>query len=616
MSSTWHPATHPAESGSGTASSAAQAPTAADADRDVRRSSVLRLVADDLARLVAASEDGFTAFGVRLERALLCLTRLSAGAGAALAAVDEGSLGARLAQVRVCVDETPALLRASDDRLDALLERVAATLALLDELRTHNRAFLRLVRTLRALAVSARVESVRLGDGGVDFEQLSQAVRRLAGDITERSSGVAARAQRLAGEVQTSGETLSNVRSGLDAELGGSLGALREALYAMARQGATSRELGAVLQADVAALGRDVGSAVEATQYQDITRQRLEHAGDTLRATHAALGDGETLRRRVATVAKLQCEQLRAAEKDFSTAMLDVTTAAADAVTRARVVGQTVERLGGDGAGRASLARIRDALDRLTRGVRRSAEAGEDVSLGIAETIALASEIAGQVEGIDAIGEDLRLIALNAITQASDTGTAGRALAVIAREISEQSSHARTLTRDLSAHLRRVGEEASSLDQGAEAFARGAREGADELVGRLAPFVESLSQVDDDFRRGVDEVSGVLGELTAAIAALDDGLGFHRRFGDEVRRAVERLDDVARDAPGRAAWCPDDEAWLESLGLSTRYTMHSQRSVHAAVVFGAPQAGTAGTANAAAGPDFGGDGLGDNVELF
>jgi hypothetical protein len=591
---------------------------AAGAGGDLRGLSVLAGVGDELERLVTSSERGFTAFGERLERALRCAGRVSAGAAAALAAVDDATLGERLQAVHACVDETPAVLAESSARLERLLATVGESLGLLDELRFHERSFGRLVRTVRSLAVNARVESTRMGAAGRDFEQLSEAVRQLSVDIGTRSRKVAELAQRLAAEMRASGAAVRRVRDQRDAELERALAALREALGQLARHGAATRAAGAALHAAAAELNREVGTAVAATQFQDITRQRLEHVRDTLRASHEGIGGAAPLagRQRAATVAGLQREQLRSAGRDFGRAMADVTEAAAWAGTLAREIGQTVERLGADATGGGPLVRVRAALDALAGGVRRSAAAGEQVSEGIAAAIGLAGEIAGQVSGIDAIGEHLRLIALNAIVHAnaSDTNGTERALAVIAREMGDQAAHARTLTRELSAHLRRVGESAEALDRGAEGFARGAREGADRIVRGLAPVVDALGEADEGFQRGLEAVRDVLEELSGAIGALDAGLAFHRTLQTAIDRAVARLEPVGgRGEPH--TWSTEDESWLEGLGLSTRYTMTSQRAVHAAVVRGAEIArAPSATAGGPAGPDD--DGLGGNVELF
>ena len=178
---------------------------------------------------------------------------------------------------------------------------------------------------------------------------------------------------------------------------------------------------------------------------------------------------------------------------------------------------------------------------------------------------------------------------------------------------------ARTRTGAVSDTLRKVTEVTESLSHGIDTDVRVIVEEVDGLIGEIRNLLGSVRTVNEVLLDLLGRIDGAVQTLSHDIDLATGVMTVHETSAAVIDEVLAEIDGVAREvrpfAPATSAHAKE----LRLRELADRYTMHSERKVHDALVAGkgakaapAPELFAAPAAMAAAGDD----GLGDNVELF
>ena len=527
-----------------------------------------------------------------------------------------------------------ALIDAALTVLESFRQEIGA---LTDELRRqheeigqvrHNGAQLeRAIAPLRIVDTLFRIEAAGLPpDMQTAFSALTQEIAGL--DLRVRETfqrhfeALGTTRQALASAV----EHLSAQRSDHDrlaaeqhAAMRRSLASLEEEIAWLRRR--DERSAGLVEQVD-----RDTNAIVVGLQYQDITRQKLEHVIAAIGAM-AARTDGKIDRTTVAFIehaTRLEASQLNAIEDE-----LRLATETIDDGAR-KVVAQ-LERLEGDGFG---VADCRATASRVEATVATLLAMLEQLRAPMQRAAANAASAARAVESFGGITADLgdtirdltwgiRLIALNAQVQAAQVERCD-GLEVLARHtylVSEETSrYGETLGRDLAALAERLG----GVVRRAETFTLQTAATRERLDADATRVVAALTAQRDVAVTALERFSPLFGQIRDYARRLVKGAALAAVDREPLRRAEADLRAVA-------TWCAERSAnrngdagvRAEFERLQRQYTMASERQIHEAVLNGAradgQNGGPEGTEKpmpAAPAAAAAGGALGDNVELF
>ncbi|MFW6243728.1 MAG: hypothetical protein ACOC15_01165 [Desulfovibrionales bacterium] len=161
------------------------------------------------------------------------------------------------------------------DYLRRTLESVHALERLMAEFR-------QVVRNLRMMGVSTRIESARMDEGSRGFETIAEELEQLAQNVVTHTYRIQGETKALSGRVARAQEGLGQILSlqkqcadGFFSSISRDIGRL-EAMEVKAA--ATASELAGRMEE----IGSSVGEMVSSIQFHDITRQRVEHVEEAL----------------------------------------------------------------------------------------------------------------------------------------------------------------------------------------------------------------------------------------------------------------------------------------------------------------------------------------------
>jgi methyl-accepting chemotaxis protein len=256
-------------------------------------------------------------------------------------------------------------------------------------------------------------------------------------------------------------------------------------------------------------------------------------------------------------------------------------------------------------SGASFLARLRTDVAKIIATLNENGEANHRLLMAVESVVATISDLATFVGGIDEIGVDIDLLALNAQIRAVQTGSDGAALGVLAEAVRSLSDNARDQTVSVSGTLTHISTIAQGLGR-AEVDGDGE---LDEMVEKLGALLDSLAGMDGQVTSLVNLMEGATNGVEMEIKSLISGITVHERMESGLDRVVAGLAEIEREAGklGPATGENHDTAYLKQ--LEQRYTMRKERSIHHFIIH----------ANGPAvpflhnGPE---GGLGENVELF
>ena len=279
--------------------------------------------------------------------------------------------------------------------------------------------------------------------------------------------------------------------------------------------------------------------------------------------TDASEGTGEHLRL-VGDVSDLQIAQLHYAREELVSAVnniLDNLSALADLV--AEMARETSKMAGAaDETGHSFLTGVEAGFSSVTSALETYGEADRELSLAMGSVGGMLGEMSAHTGNIEAIGEKIKLIALNATVKACHIGDEGATLGVLAEAIHQLSVETRQRTENASEALRSITSASESLcaavnadgtDKGGEmAFVgealrtqlqtlQNVNQGIVSLLTRMNLDGRSLSE---DIRKTIDEVNvhrRVDQVISNVVSGLEEIVAYSRSKGsDERPRQTER----------------------------------------------------------------------------
>lgn len=529
-------------------------------------------------------------------------------------------LGARIegGQKRsaVLAQEAAALLASNHDesseqivmRLQMLTERCALWLdetcrqtqeicAILEELRRDvsmlqgpREGLGKVVKILQSLRVATRIEAARSHGHGALV--LGQELQGLSLTMQEKIDFIGERCEVLVTLLQRALQVEQQAQEGSLAAARAEIGQTRQLLAGIASRCVRASDQTALLQRHSCELSASFGELVAALQFQDITRQRLQHIAQTLQELSArAEAEADAV---LGRLCHLQHEQLHWATDEF--------TAAVDRLeANLRRMASEVQRLASDtgaavmaGSGEqcACVAPSLQAVSECLQTVQTTHLAASQALFAVTRAV---GDVASLTDEVEQLGEEMQLLAQNAAISAAHGAQYGAGLTVIADNIQKLAEDAGRHAQTLTSRCRQVSIRSGALDDLDQNY--GGRDAElDTLLAEACALLERLRSTGISLDQQVETLGSqaqeMAGDLQQALAEFDVQRRFIEAVGPVLAglRALASTADIDKES---------DRLLLDQLQL--RYTMMSQRHIHQEVMEG--EAG-------------GGHELGDNVELF
>ncbi|MFZ4438333.1 MAG: hypothetical protein ACOYOS_07900 [Syntrophales bacterium] len=519
-----------------------------------------------------------------------------------------------------------------------------------DGIRNQLGSFDKTVKSLHVLCNFIRIESARLGERSEGFDALSDDIRKLGLMVASKAMNLTGRSSSISVLIRKHLEMAAGFSSRQKDQGKEILNRAQQNLSALTdryqRSSATLKEIANRW----VNISKNIGEIVSSLQFHDITRQRLEHAGEALTelgvgAAGSVLPAGVSgalprwagkkglLSKRAATLfapCEIQVAQLRHAQTDLTAAMLRLKTHMREIAADSVGMSQEIRKLAGNANGKSSsfLSELEKELASLLTAMSDYMEINREYAASIAHVQATVGDMSLFIKDIEVIGIEMRMISLNACIRAARIGNDGVVLGVLAEAIHQLSTDTAEQIEAISGSLIVITTEAGSLSTDADhqRFQQGQIR-KEEMTDQVRALLAPLHRMDE-------EISVLLTRIDTAGSALSEdieravlGITVQERMGDGIEGVVSGLDQLIREMRDIV---PEAEQETQRRGLAAlaeRYTMEQERLVHQAVAASVPvlaassfvanvEGKSEGSEDTSAEAAASQEDLGDNVELF
>ena len=525
-----------------------------------------------LALLAAGLDTQFLRAGTTLAAAVAVIDRLIGGLDDIVAALDERTAGAAVADLRRVANELATL----PERQVARAGRMSGVAAIARTLDDH---VLDMHETLRILSIYGM--NIKIAASGEDqFVGFVEGMSVKLGVGEQQLAGFMAQLKALmasVASVQQADRLLAAERDRVDPEIPTRLARDAAALSAHLVGVAT-------LARRVASIARSVQGKVAvvlgALQVGDSTRQRLEHVVSTLQLVEAHAVDRPSDPAVVGHIDRLLAAQIEATILDFvrdTTAMLtSLADLGPDTVNLQKLVAEQ-----GDDGGRDFLTRLEQGItdvDRITTRLRDADHRSRTMVAIITDTVA---DLSARLVSVQGIRVNVQDIATNMRLLCRRHGTTGRAVSVIAKEVDHYASRLGCVTGNVALAIDDLGGIQASLrtDVGTGTDPadgeNGGRDMGDTLTSALAVIREACQRTEHVTTEGGDDAR----QLTDMLVDIGVELKRELAVADVMQAAADTL--ACRTPP-----VPLTEESAATLALllpeiGRFYTMVQERVVHA-----------------------------------
>ena len=571
-------------------------------------STVLGGVAAELGVVSRTTEDEFLAIGGRLQEFYQRGTGISGLASEMVGEVAGDHVTRAMQDLGEMLEEMGRYVGHAQSEIGGSADTLREILVLLDHVSEPLSGFKKVNKVLRMLGISTKIESARLGQSAAGFDTLASDVGDLSVQVNDKAAVILRRkdelaraiAQTLAGVLNSGAQQHDQVRAIL-AKTRGSL----EALTAInARCSSSVADVSAVSDE----VSRNIGDVVMSMQAHDMVRQQIEHVEQALCELKQGLASGLAGADDAARICELQSAQLSHAAAELDAAVRTIIDSLREIARKQSGLSAQTSGMAGiaDQAGGSFFSEMEHDISVVSCALLESSKVNRSLCAAMGSVAQTVGDIATFVGDIEKIGEEIKLIALNAQIKSAYTGEEGAALGVLAEAIQRLSIDAIDHTGAVSGTLQEISRVTERLSEGVGAEATGLETEVHAMVAKLSTLLDVLRLVNENLRRSLCRMDDTVALLSSEIEQVTAGITVHRKVSQVLDGAVARLGGIIREARS-SGLAQANGSNLDD--LASRYTMQSERKIHQSMM-----QGTAGGVQPTAAPLD--NGLGDNVEFF
>lgn len=542
-------------------------------------STTLGGVSAELGVISGATEDEFLSIGARLQDFYQRGAGISTLASEMVGEVAGEHVTTAMDGLGEMLDTMGRYVGRANGEIEASAGTLREILKLLEDVSGPLSGFKKVNKVLRMLGISTKIESSRLGQSAAGFESLASDVSDLSVQVNDKAAVILARKDELS---RTIGQTLTGVLDSGAQQHNQVLAILdktRVSLESLTAINLRCSSAAAGISAVSDEVSRKIGDVVMSMQAHDIVRQQIEHVEQTLDELQQRLAADRAGADEAAGICELQTAQLRHAAGALNHAVQTIIESLREvAKNQSGLSAQTSGMAGvADQAGGSFFTEMEKDISVVSDALVESSKVNRSLCVAMGAVADTVGEIANFVGDIEKIGEEIKLIALNAQIQSACTGEEGAALGVLAEAIQRLSIDAIDHTGALSGTLQAIIGVTKRLNDGVCVETSGLESEVHGMVAKLTGLLDVLQLVNQTLRRSLGRMDQEVARLSADIETVTSGITVQHKVSRVLERSVEGLAGIIGEARQIA---PSSGSSINLDEIARRYTMQSQRNIH------------------------------------
>ena len=595
---------------------------AAETSTTIRRYSTnLNFLSGMITGFNGNSEKVFLEIGNKLRRFLTVSDQSTKLATRASEAISDEILQNGINELNSFLNDFSTYLNLSINEIQNDKKELQKILPSIESISFQLSGFDKIVKQLRMLGISTKIESARMGSEDHGFYALSETVDKLSGQINEKAVTILKKSNELVAELNKTILNLTKLEFDKKVQSESIFLNTQKSLQVFNSKHTERIEKTEIVFENSKKVYEKINEVVISIQFHDITRQRLEHINQAFSELtdkiNSFLTSDDTeptqLYSTIHNICGLQAVQLANTMEDFKNAVSSIkeNLVAVGASANQILVNTSLLLDEEDLSKKSSLRKVQEELGSILVGLNKNIDIGNELSKSISAVVRVVDDLSKYVMEIEEIGSEIEIIALNARVKAARTGSNGSALGVLSETIQKLSVDAKSQTNATAEILNFISQESKNLRISVESGSyrddnekmMKDTEGISDLTNKLINLEKGASIYLDELRSNINALHNEIYEATEQI-----------QVGEEAQTLMEDstsgLNEIITDINKKGITSSGHEEFTQN--LMKKYTMNTERKIHQNFTGISRNNGfTEINKNANTG-----NSLGDNIELF
>ena len=477
--------------------------------------------------------------------------------------------------------------------------------------------FSKIVKHLKMLGISTKIESVRIGSDEQGFYTLAENVDKLSSLISEKSKSISNKSIILNKTILLAIENLKKLSTQQTEHSDSILNHTTHSIGDLKSRYSQCSDKVLKISSGSKMIGQNVQNLVTSIQFHDITRQQMEHVKEVISEQITMLEDSltgissmddDSILETVTYVCELQSAQLNSSADGFYSAVSEI-------VSNLKNIEYNIECIFAescvllsekDKSGKSSLRSIQQGLASISQNLKENTEIGNNLTNSIINVVTIVDELSKNVEEIQSVGDEIEIIALNSRVKAARAGINGSALGVLSEAIQKLSIDSRNQSVGTTNLLKGISSSSEKLRASIQSFAEVERKNQiSEIDNRIFKLIDSTITIEIEATNLVEKLQAIVSRLKKEINSAVENLNIHEFVKSISGEIIKDLAVITSGYSGGDRSSASREA--KTREFLNKYTMHSERNIHQSYT-------TSGKVNNKT--DGNSVGFDDNIELF
>lgn len=460
---------------------------------------------------------------------------------------------------------------------------------ILNEISEKTIYFQYIVKHLRILGISTKIESARLGADEQGFNTLADNVDNLSVKINDRSYAIKEKLIILLKSACDARTTIMNLAGMEHKNSNLILANSKKSLDSLVSQYKRSNSEVSKLSARSKKISNDIGQVVISIQYHDITKQQLEHVREAFK--NLSLQNEHNIRENVNKFSdeeslNLIYNTLRVQDAQINHSKDDLCQATEKMLDSLSNIGKNVSGIYSELSGifeegnqqqSSVLHEIEKNLTSVSENLTKNSKVETDLLLSIESVSKTINELTSFVDDIDDIGTEIELIALNASIKAVHTGENGAPMGIIAESIQNLSKEAKEQTTIIIEALSKVTVISNQLNtELASTASNNSGKDLEKMTGNISTLLQLINKHDNENKINLVKIKNNVGQLFKDIEISISEINIHTKFTQFVKNLSQELDTIMNEY----ILCDKNSHKSDNFkNIQKKYTMQSERDI-------------------------------------
>lgn len=469
--------------------------------------------------------------------------------------------------------------------------------------------FKTIIKTLKMLGISTRIESSRLTEEGIGFSTLADNVESLSSLIEQKTLNINDKAKELMKIFTDSINVMEILISQINETISFIDTEIKTGIYETECKQKKDRTVISNVTAEFNDIVKEMNNVIISLQFHDIVRQRNQHIKSAfeelqIHIENKTMNDDDIVNE-IIQVTELQRIQLAEANNDVQNAVGKIIESMSKIIKSIEQISFEINKIMNSSTQEKNFVeQIEVIIKKIEEEFSASENSEEDLSNRINIILLSIEQLSQNVLQIEDIGEEIELIALNARVKAARVGNNGAALGVISEAIQKLSVDSRDHIKSISQVLTNVNNNADKLKENTnDENTSERRKYANQVLLDIKSIFDEISEIDNNIKMSMNDIESNINSLMKEINSRLISFNGHKLFDDITTNINTFIQQILSEVKPFAI----DHNLYQSKILKKhqeKYTMHYERNIHDAYN------------NVEVINQTSNDGFGDNVELF